>query len=110
MIQRDSSQGATEEETGIAGMLVDDLGDGFFRFGKILVENGLLGGGDGRVEKGIFVGPLGELTNIEKAAFLTGGIPQGGEGGVGDCFRAGGGRAGEEGERDPREAKPTIWF
>ena len=99
VIPGDAGQSATKEEAGIAGMFFDDLGDGFLRFGKVLVENGLLGGGDGRIKEGIFVGPLGELTNIEKAAFLMGGIPQGGEGGVGDCFRAGGGGAGEEGER-----------
>ena len=109
VIQGDAGQSATKEEAGIAGMFFDDLGDGFLRLGKVLVENGLLGGGDGRVEKGIFVGPLGELTNIEKAAFLTGGIPQVVRAELATASERAGAERVRRG-RDPREAKPTIWF
>ena len=98
MVEGDTGHGAAEKESRVVGMLGDDSGDSLFGFGVVLVENGVFGGGDGGIEKGIFTGPFGQEADIGEGLGFRGEVPEAVEGGGGNGFRSGGGAAPEEGE------------
>jgi hypothetical protein len=58
VIQGEASERSSKKESGVVRMFFNDLGDGFFRLGKILIKNGLFGGGDGGIKESVPICPF----------------------------------------------------
>jgi hypothetical protein len=71
-----AGHGTTKKESGIVGMFFDDVRNGFFRFGIVLLKNRLFCGGYGRIKKGVFPGPFGKEANIGECARFGGLVPK----------------------------------